>query len=71
MADKILQDFIIPAAYGKAFLVNKGQVMKIVAIEGSQVCDIAFFNAMITKRPMMRPTRICITADWELEAIDI
>jgi uncharacterized protein YcgI (DUF1989 family) len=45
MSDKILQDFIIPAAHGKAFRVDKGQIMKVVAIEGSQVCDIAFFNA--------------------------
>ena len=42
---KLIQKFIIPAAEGKAFVVKKGQLLRIVALEGKQVADIIFFNA--------------------------
>ena len=45
MAWKLLTEFIIPAEYGKAFRVVKGQSVRITAVEGPQVGDLAVFNA--------------------------
>ena len=42
---KLLEDFIIPATYGKAFVVRKGQIMTIIQVEGPQMVDAVFFNA--------------------------
>ena len=42
---KIVDDFLIPATYGKAFVVKKGRVLRIIEEEGKQVADATFFNA--------------------------
>ena len=42
---KLVDEFIIPKASGKAFLVDKGQTMNVIGHEGPQVVDIKFFNA--------------------------
>ncbi len=41
----LLEDFIIPATYAKAFEVKKGQVLNIVQVEGPQMVDAVFHNA--------------------------
>ena len=38
-------EFVIPAGMGKAFTVEKGQVLEITALEGEQCLDAVFFNA--------------------------
>jgi uncharacterized protein YcgI (DUF1989 family) len=45
MAGKVIDDFIIPACYGKAFVVKKGQVVSIIEVEGKQMADVTFLNA--------------------------
>jgi uncharacterized protein len=45
MAQNLVQDFIIPAGYARAFTVNKGQVIRIYLPEGKQVGDCVFYNA--------------------------
>ena len=45
MARKLVQEILVPAEYGRAFRVDKGQTMRIIAIEGPQVGDLAAFNA--------------------------
>ena len=45
MARHVIEEFIIPAAHGRACRVNKGQILRIHQIEGQQVADCAFFNA--------------------------
>jgi uncharacterized protein YcgI (DUF1989 family) len=42
---EVIDDFIIPATYGKAFVVKKGQVMTIFQVEGPQMVDATFLNA--------------------------
>jgi uncharacterized protein YcgI (DUF1989 family) len=49
MERRIIDDFVIPAEYGRACLVRKGQVLRIHLVEGQQVGDCAFFNADDTK----------------------
>ena len=39
-----LDSMLIPAEVGRGIFVKKGQVLKIVAIEGPQVADITFIN---------------------------
>ena len=41
----LLEDFIIPATYAKAFEVKNGQVLNIVQVEGPQMVDAVFLNA--------------------------
>lgn len=38
-------DLIIPAGEARAFTVQKGQILRIIALEGEQCCDATFFNA--------------------------
>ena len=45
MGRRIVQDSVIPAGYGQAFEVRKGQVLRIHAVEDGQVGDCCFFNA--------------------------
>jgi uncharacterized protein YcgI (DUF1989 family) len=40
-----VQRFIIAPGEGKAFVVKKGQVLRIIEVEGKQVADVAIFNA--------------------------
>jgi hypothetical protein len=42
---KLVEEFIIPKCSGKAFLLDKGQIMKVIAHEGPQVVDVKIFNA--------------------------
>jgi uncharacterized protein YcgI (DUF1989 family) len=41
---KLEEEFIIPKATGKAFIVKRGQIFRIVEIEGSQCADLNIFN---------------------------
>ena len=45
MARKVVLDSVIPARYGMAFEVRKGQVLRIYQVEDKQVGDVVFFNA--------------------------
>lgn len=45
MVGKLLNEIIVPAEWGRGFKVNKGQTLRIIAIEGPQVADITFLNA--------------------------
>lgn len=38
-------DFLMPARTGKAVVVNKGEVLRIIEEEGKQVADVIIFNA--------------------------
>jgi len=42
---KLVQEFIVPAGEARAFMLKKGQVLRIVEVEGKQVADIVFLNA--------------------------
>ncbi|HZN99752.1 MAG TPA: urea carboxylase-associated family protein [Burkholderiales bacterium] len=42
---RILEDFVIPAGHGKAFLVPRNAVLRIHLVEDRQVGDCCFFNA--------------------------
>jgi uncharacterized protein YcgI (DUF1989 family) len=44
MKKKVVNEFIVPKMTGKAFIVKKGQVMRVIQIGGGQVADIRFFN---------------------------
>jgi uncharacterized protein YcgI (DUF1989 family) len=41
----LVERFIIPKESGKACLVRRGQVARVIAVEGPQIADIDFFNA--------------------------
>ena len=45
MAWKLVNEIIVPAEYGRAWTVNAGQTMRIIAIDGGQCGDLAVFNA--------------------------
>jgi len=47
----LVEEFEIPATFGRAFIVKKGQVLRIHQVDprGGQVGDCAFFNANDTK----------------------
>lgn len=42
---RAVEEFIIPKCSSKAFLLKKGQVLRVIAHEGKQVADIRFLNA--------------------------
>ena len=42
---RTLEDFIIPAGHGRAFIVPRGAVLRIHLVEDKQVGDCCFFNA--------------------------
>ena len=42
---KVTEEFVIPKCSAKAFLLKKGQVLRVIAHEGKQVADIRFLNA--------------------------
>jgi uncharacterized protein YcgI (DUF1989 family) len=42
---RLVEEFIIPKCSSKAFLLKKGQVLRVIAHEGKQVADIRFINA--------------------------
>ena len=41
---RVVEEFIIPKCSSKAFVVKKGQVVRVIAHEGKQVADIRFLN---------------------------
>ena len=43
-ARKKLHDFLIPKETGKAFLVEKGRIVRVIEVEGPQVADFNAFN---------------------------
>ena len=45
MDRKLISDTVIPACYGRAFELTRGQVLRIHLPEGKQVGDCVFFNA--------------------------
>lgn len=45
MARKVVDEFIVPKCTGKAFIVKKSQVLRIIEIRGRQVADVMFLNA--------------------------
>jgi uncharacterized protein YcgI (DUF1989 family) len=49
MRGKIVEEFLIPARYGRAFVVKQGQVLRIQPAEDGQVGDCVFYNADDTK----------------------
>ena len=44
MVEEAISEFIIPARSGKAFEIKKGQVLRIIEIEGKQVADVNVWN---------------------------
>ncbi len=42
---KLVEEFVIPSADAKAFLVKGGQILRVTAHEGKQVSDMRFINA--------------------------
>ena len=46
---RIVDEFVIPARYGRAFVVKRGQVFRIFPMEDGQVGDCVFYNAGDTK----------------------
>ena len=45
MTGTVIQEFTIPAKEGRAFVVKKGQVLRIHQVTGGQVGDCVFYNA--------------------------
>ena len=45
MPGKLIKEITVPAEYGRAWRLDKGQTMRIIAIDGPQVGDLAVFNA--------------------------
>jgi len=41
----IISEFVIPKCSSKSFLLNKGQILRVIAHEGKQVAGIRFLNA--------------------------
>ena len=45
MARELVKEVLVPAMHGEAWTVDKGQTMRIIAVEGPQVGDLIAFNA--------------------------
>ena len=45
MAAELVGEILIPAEEARAFIVKKGQTMRVIEIEGPQAGDMAIFNA--------------------------
>jgi uncharacterized protein YcgI (DUF1989 family) len=45
MARRVVEEFIIPKQEARAFIVPKGQILRISLVEGRQVGDCVFYNA--------------------------
>ena len=41
----VVEEFTVPARHGRGCIVKKGQLLRIVAVEGKQVADVSFLNA--------------------------
>ncbi|MFC1929782.1 DUF1989 domain-containing protein [Chloroflexota bacterium] len=44
MTKKLIQEILIPAEHGAAYIVKKDQTQRVIAIEGPQVGDMIMFN---------------------------
>lgn len=53
MTRKIVSEFILPKCTGKAFIVNKGQSLRVIEHEGKQVASLIFLNANNYKEQFM------------------
>jgi uncharacterized protein len=42
---RVIADDLIPARQGGAWLVNRGQHIRVIDVEGGQICDFVCFNA--------------------------
>ena len=45
MSRKLADEIMVPAEHARAFHVKSGQTMRIIAVEGPQVGEVAIFNA--------------------------
>jgi hypothetical protein len=45
VARRVISEFIVPKCTGKAFIVKKRQVLRVIELGGRQVADVAFLNA--------------------------
>ena len=45
MSRKLVDEIMVPAEHARAFHVKSGQTMRIIAVEGPQVGEVAIFNA--------------------------
>ncbi len=45
MPGKIVSELMVPAEYARAFRVDRGQTMRIIAVDGPQVGDMTVYNA--------------------------
>lgn len=43
-AEKLLDEFVIPKKSARAFELRKGQILRVIAVEGPQVTDLNAFN---------------------------
>ena len=53
MRRKVINEFVIPRCTGKAFRVNKAQVLRVIEHEGKQVASLIFLNAHNYKEQFM------------------
>ena len=53
MSEKVISEFVIPKCTGKAFQLNKGQLLRVIEHEGKQVAGVMFFNAHNYKEQFM------------------
>src|SRR5260221_13005233 len=42
---RMIADDVVPARQGGAWLVNRGQHIRVIDVEGAQICDFVCFNA--------------------------
>ena len=59
---RVVDEFIIPRCSSKAFLLKKGQVLRVMAHEGKQVADIRFLNAHDYKEQFSATNSISLNA---------
>ena len=45
MAERVLEEFVIPASTGKAFLVPQGKTLRVEQVEGGQIASLLVLNA--------------------------
>ena len=58
MPSKLVDEILVPAEYGRAGKVSSGQRMRVIAIDGPQVSDMAVSPTTI-KRPIFPTSPIC------------
>ena len=54
--DERLQEFVIPKETGRAFVVEKGQVLRVIEVEGPQVQTGATFDVVHSSKDDPRPS---------------